>query len=141
MPEPIIITTRINATPERIWKALTDRDEMQRWYFEIPDFKLEEGAVFNFYEPGENKKYHHRGEILSIIPNQLLQHTWTHPSHSQGSSILTWRLAEAGDYTEVTLEHDGVENFANDDPSFTRESYEAGWNELVTSLLPKHVED
>lgn len=70
MSHPIIIEQKVNASAEKVWKALTDINEMKIWYFDIPDFIPEEGAVFNFYEPGDEKKYHHQAEILEIIPEK-----------------------------------------------------------------------
>ncbi|WP_262708352.1 SRPBCC family protein [Chryseobacterium sp. CH21] len=79
MSTPIIVQYTINAPAEKIWKALTDKNEMKSWYFDIQDFVLETGKKFNFYEPGGANKYHHQGEILEIIPNQKLKHTWSYP--------------------------------------------------------------
>lgn len=60
---PIVVEAIIHAPVEKVWHALTDTDQMKAWYFDIPDFELKIGNVFNFYEPGENRKYHHRGII------------------------------------------------------------------------------
>ena len=38
----------INAPIARVWKALTDRDEMEKWYFNIKEFKAEVGFEFSF---------------------------------------------------------------------------------------------
>lgn len=70
MSNPIITEHKINAPAEKVWKALTDKEEMKVWYFDITDFELEAGKIFNFYEPGEEKKYHHQAEILEILPNE-----------------------------------------------------------------------
>ncbi|SIQ52021.1 Activator of Hsp90 ATPase homolog 1-like protein [Chryseobacterium sp. RU37D] len=53
---PIIVEDKVNVPAEKVWKALTDKNEMKAWYFDIPDFELKVGKVFNFYEPGEEKK-------------------------------------------------------------------------------------
>lgn len=137
---PIVVEKTINAPIEKVWSALTDKDQMKVWYFDIPDFELKVGNVFNFYEPGENKQYHHRGTIREIIPNKKLQHTWTHPSHSKGESILTWELESLGDKTKVKLTHAGIGNFADAGEGFEKESYEAGWKEIVGESLKNYLE-
>jgi uncharacterized protein YndB with AHSA1/START domain len=137
---PIVVEETINASVEKVWQALTNKDQMKEWYFDIPDFELKIGNVFNFYEPGENKKYHHRGTIKEIILNKKLKHTWTHPSHSKGESILTWELDSLGNATKVKLTHDGIEQFADAGKNFEKESYEAGWKEIVGESLKNYLE-
>jgi uncharacterized protein YndB with AHSA1/START domain len=137
---PIIVEELIDAPLNKVWCALTDREQMRAWYFDIPDFELKKGNVFNFYEPGDNKKYHHQGTIKEIVINKKLQHTWTHPSHSKGESILTWELEPVDDKTRVKLTHAGIENFADAGKDFGKESYAAGWREIVGDSLKNYLE-
>jgi len=92
MSNPIIIEQSIPASTEKVWKAITDREEMKAWYFDIADFELKKGKFFNFYEPGNEKKYRHQAEILEIIPRQKLKHTWTYPEFSDQETMVTWEL-------------------------------------------------
>ncbi|MCP1996402.1 SRPBCC domain-containing protein [Flavobacterium sp. HSC-61S13] len=124
----------IKAPTSVIWQALTDRDQMREWYFDIADFKLELGETFNFYEPGEARQYHHQCIIKGIEPNQKFSHTWTHPSHSKGESLLTWTLEDLGDATKVSLQHQGLENFADAGPGFEPENYQKGWDGYMAIL-------
>ena len=130
----------INAPVERVWEAITEQEQMKDWYFTIPDFKLEEGSIFNFYEPGDGCKYHHRCEIREIIPLERFQHTWTHPGLSSGVSLLTWELMPIDNQTEVTLTHEGIENLEDGGPDLSPENYEAGWEEIVGNALKNYVE-
>ena len=135
MNEPIKIQECFHVSAEKIWQAITDKEQMKQWYFDIPDFELKVDSTFNFYEPDGAKKYHHRCTIKEILPNRKLQHTWTHPSHSKGESMLTWEIFPIGRFTLVTLTHLGVENFSDGGSDFSRENYEGGWNELIGKLL------
>lgn len=139
MNVPIIVEECFHVSPEKIWQAITDKGQMKQWYFDIPDFELRLSATFNFYEPGDAKKYHHRCMIKEIIPNRKFQHTWTHPSHSKGESLLTWEIAPIGRYTLVKLIHLGVENFAEAGSDFSRENYVAGWKEIVGKSLKEFL--
>ena len=78
---------KIKESVSKVWQALTDKNQMKEWYFDIPDFELKTGAVFNFYEPGEAKQFHHRCRILEIVPEKKFSHTWTHPGLSKGESV------------------------------------------------------
>lgn len=124
----------IKAPISEIWRALTVQDQMKVWYFDIPDFVLEIGKTFNFYEPGAAKQYHHQCVIKEIEPNKKFSHTWTHPSHSKGESLLTWTLEDLGDATKVTLQHQGLENFADAGPGFEPENYQMGWDGYMAIL-------
>ncbi len=120
---------------EKIWAALTQKDAMKLWYFDIPDFVLEAGATFNFYEPGGANKYQHRCTIVEIVPGKKLSHTWQHPSLSKGTSTVTWLLEPAGEgKTNVTVQHEGLESFADAGPDFAPENYKMGWDGLVLML-------
>ncbi len=127
-------TITIKAPVSTIWQALTDQQQMKQWYFDIADFELGLGKTFNFYEPGTAKQYHHQCVIKAIEVDKLFSHTWTHPSHSKGESLLTWILEDLGDATKVTLQHRGLENFADAGPGFEPENYQMGWDGYLAIL-------
>lgn len=140
MSEPIIVEATMNANIDEAWVAITDKKLFKKWYFNIPDFELKEGHTFNFYEPGSEKKFHHQCTIKEIIAKKKLKHTWTHPSHSKGTSMITWQFEDLGGQTKVTLRHEGTEHFKDGGPMFYRESYAAGWDEIVKQNLKNFVE-
>jgi len=128
----------IKEAASKVWQALTDKKQMKEWYFDIADFELKVGAVFNFYEPGGANKFHHRCVIREIEPERKFSHTWTHPSHCQGESRVTWLINEKNGITEVVLQHQGVENFAGAGPEFVPGNYQKGWDGLL-SILKNYV--
>lgn len=140
MSTPITVQYKINAPAEKIWKALTDKNEMKSWYFDIQDFALEIGKEFNFYEPGGENKYHHQGEILEIIPNQKLKHTWSYPDFSALKTIVTWELLPEDGQTLVKLTHENIENFKDLGDGFSRDSFTQGWNTILGQSLKEYVE-
>ncbi|NIF04641.1 SRPBCC domain-containing protein [Chryseobacterium sp. Tr-659] len=140
MNTPIIVQYTINAPAEKVWKALTDKNEMKSWYFDIQDFVLETGKIFNFFEPGGENKYHHQAEILEIIPNQKLKHTWSYPDFSSLKTTVTWELLPEGDRTVVKLNHEGIENFEDLGEAFSRESFTGGWNSILGQSLKEYLE-
>lgn len=79
----------IKAYADKVWQALTDKNQMKGWYFDIPDFELSKGSIFNFYEPGDKNEFHHRCIIEEIVPNKNFSYTWFHPSHSKGDSLVS----------------------------------------------------
>ncbi|SEW07064.1 Uncharacterized conserved protein YndB, AHSA1/START domain [Chryseobacterium wanjuense] len=141
MSNPIIVEYKVNAPIERVWKALTDKTEMRSWYFDIPDFELETGKVFNFYEPGDEKKYHHQAEVVEIIPEQKLKHTWTYPEFSNEKTMVTWELQPQGNETLVKLTHDGIDNFSDLGENFSQNAFTEGWNGIIGQSLKPYLEN
>lgn len=139
-PENYVREELYHVPVEKVWQALTDKDTIKKWYFDIPDFELRVGAVFNFYEPGDARQFHHQCTIKEIIPLQKLQHTWTYPDLGKGISVLTWELSPDGDNTQVRLTHEGLEAFADLGPAFTRQNFEAGWKEIMGHSLRQFLE-
>lgn len=125
----------IKASAQSIWQVLTTKEKMKEWYFDIPDFELKEGAIFNFFEPGEKKLFHHQCTIIEIIPFHQFSHTWTHPEISKGISTVVWHLREKNNgETNVILEHKGVENFSDAGPAFEPENFQKGWDGILSNL-------
>ncbi|WP_223599681.1 SRPBCC domain-containing protein [Chryseobacterium sp. GVT01B] len=140
MITPITVQYKINAPAEKIWKALTDKNEMKSWYFDIQDFALEIGKEFNFFEPGGENKYHHQGKILEIIPNQKLKHTWSYPDFSMLKTIVTWELLPEDGQTLVKLTHENIENFKDLGDGFSRDNFTQGWNTILGQSLKEYLE-
>lgn len=141
MHEIVLVQQRVNAPAEKVWKAITDKAQMKEWYFDIPDFDLEVHHEFNFYESGEERKFHHHGEILEIIPNEKLKHTWSYPEFSKEKSIVKWKLQENEGGTLVTLTHKGLENFDHLGKDFQKGNFIQGWNEIIGKSLKNFVEN
>lgn len=139
MNENVIVTQKLNVPKEKIWNALTDKEQMKEWYFDIPDFELEIHKIFHFYEPGNEKKYHHQCEILEIIPNKKLKHTWFYPEFSNQKSIVNWDLEDLEDDTLVTITHENLDNFKDLGKDFQKESFQQGWTEILGKSLKDFI--
>lgn len=137
--EPLIIERAFNALATRVWKALTDRDEMKRWYFDLKEFKPEVGFEFEFTVEHEGVKYHHLCEITEVIPQKKLAYTWRYKGH-KGDSLVTFELFADGDKTRLKLTHEGLETFPKL-PAYARENFMAGWTDIIGSSLKKFVEN
>jgi uncharacterized protein YndB with AHSA1/START domain len=80
--------------PERVWAALTQRDELDGWH--PTPFELRGEAVLY---PGEHGPPMEPGRVLAYDPPRLLAHTW-------GEDELRWLLTPAGkDGCLLELEH------------------------------------
>jgi uncharacterized protein YndB with AHSA1/START domain len=136
---PFEIEQTYNASVERVWKAITDVDQMRQWYFKLEEFKPEVGFEFRFEGGKDDDVYLHICTITEVVPQKKLTHTWTYDGY-EGLSYVTWELFPEGDKTRVKLTHTGLESFPQNDPNFRRESFAGGWTYITGTSLKKYLE-
>ena len=134
----VVVERTFSAPPERIWKALTDVEEMRRWYFDLKEFKPEVGFEFEFTVEHEGMKYCHLCKITEVISQKKLAYTWRYKGH-EGDSLVTLELFADGDKTRLKLTHEGLETFPKT-PSFARKNFLEGWTQIIGSSLKEFVE-
>jgi len=136
--DPFVIERTYNAPIEKVWKAITDKDEMKEWYFNLEEFKLEVGFEFRFTGGTEENKYLHICKITEVIPGKKLTHSWKYDCYT-GESFVTFELFKQGDKTTLKLTHAGLETFP-DIPDFARHNFEAGWTHITGTSLFEYLE-
>ncbi len=138
--EPFVIERTYNAPIEKVWKAITDKEEMKQWYFKLEEFKPEVGFKFHFYGgPDEGKQYLHLCEITKVIPGNTITYSWRYDGYD-GISYVTFELFAEGNLTRVKLTHAGLETFPASNPDFAKENFVVGWTALIGSSLKEYVE-
>lgn len=135
----VTVSAVFESSVAKVWQALTNPEAMKIWYFDIANFQLEIGNEFSFYET-DGTSFFHLCKMVAFEENKLLQHTWTHPQQSKGSSVVTWKIESLDENkVQVTLIHDGLETFADGGSKFAPENYEMGWNALVKTSLRNYL--
>ncbi len=124
LTEPVVIERTFNAPVQQVWKALTDVEEMRRWYFDLEEFRAEKGFEFEFTVEHKGVKYHHLCKITEVIPQKKLAYTWRYKGH-EGDSLVTLELFADGNKTRLKLTHEGLETFPKT-PSFARKNFMEG---------------
>lgn len=110
--------------PERVWEALTDPEEIRRWFTAVRLQPREGGEVhLDFGAEGEAN-----GEILVWDPPRVLEHTWIEGRRS----VVRWELEPAGTGTRLVLTHSGLDRDGVAD-------YGAGWQVFI-DRLPVHLD-
>ena len=138
--EPFIIERTYNAPVDKVWKALTDKDEMKKWYFDLAEFKPEVGFEFRFYGQGhKGEQYLHLCTITEVVMQKKLAYSWKYDG-LQGNSIVSFELFAEGDRTRVKLTHEGLETFPQNNADFARESFAQGWTHIIGKGLKEFVE-
>jgi uncharacterized protein YndB with AHSA1/START domain len=141
MDPKILLTESIYEAPiEKVWEALTDKDKMKDWYFEVSDFKAEVGFEFQFYGESKDKKYLHKCTIVEVEPFRKISYTWSYDGYA-GQSLVTFELLNEGiNLTRVKLSHSGLDTFPSDNPDFEEKNFKQGWNTILGDLLRNYVE-
>jgi uncharacterized protein YndB with AHSA1/START domain len=139
LAEAVILERTFDAPVARVWKALTDVDQMRVWYFDLTEFKPQIGFEFEFVVEHEGNTYHHLCKITEVIPEKKIAYTWRYKGEV-GDSLVTFELFGEGDRTRLKLTHSGIETFPKT-PAYARKNFEAGWTEIVGSELKRFVEN
>lgn len=138
-PQPIVKEVLLNAPVTKVWKAITDKNDMKKWYFDIPEFKPEVGFEFQFTGPEGYEHYIHICKITDVIVNKKLSYTWIYEGYA-GNSQVTFELFEEGDKTRLKLTHEGLDSFGADNPELSRENGDEGWEYLISRAIKEFVE-
>jgi len=77
--------------------------------------------------------------VTEVTPQALLVYQWQYDGYP-GDSEVRWKLQETENGTELTLTHSGGETFPQDNPDFSRENAEAGWQYLIKESLATYLD-
>jgi uncharacterized protein YndB with AHSA1/START domain len=61
---------QLNHSVERVWRAISEPEELRRWYPGVPHWTLEAGASF------ANEQGQGSGRIIEVNPPRLLAYSW-----------------------------------------------------------------
>lgn len=136
--QPVVKEVLLDATPARVWKALTDREELKQWSFEMDKFEPVEGFEFTFYGEKSDVKFLHNCKVLEVIKEKKMKWLWSYEG-VPGDTYVTFELFPEGQQTRLKVTHEGLEKLPQDD-TYAKSNFEAGWNDLIGSLIKKHVE-
>ena len=136
--EPFVIEQSYHAPVERVWQAITDREQMKQWYFDIAAFKPEVGFEFTFNGENEGTTFVHLCKITDAVPNQKLRYSWRY-ENTEGISFVSFELFPEGENTRLKLTHEGLETFPQT-KDYKKENFAEGWNYIVGTSLKKYLE-
>lgn len=137
--EPFIIERTYNAPADKVWKAITNKEQMRQWYFDLADFRAEPGFEFQFEGGPDDRKYVHKCRVTEVVPGKKLQYSWRYEGY-EGNSFVTFELFPEGDKTRLKLTHEGLETFPMNNPDFAKKNFAQGWNDIIGTSLKDFVE-
>jgi uncharacterized protein YndB with AHSA1/START domain len=133
----------ISAPPERVFKTLTDADELSRWFSNpscpLKHWKMDArvGGQYGYATDGGStvangvSEFECHGEILACDAPRLLVYSWIGNWHDDPSirTVVRWELTKKGGGTHVKVTHSGLANLP-----VARKDYGGGWTGVVGKL-------
>ena len=126
-------TIIIDATPEVVFKAITDPNEL--WF---PDQAILEPKIggkmkFSFFKTDSQYRqmdFFPEGTISEFDPNKKISYTWQQPNIPDfPKTIVTWELEKIdNDKTTLRLLHTGFK------PDETAKKHNEGWSHFLSEL-------
>jgi len=137
--EPIVIESTFDASADKIWQGITDKEQMKQWYFDLPDFKPEVGFSFDFEGGKDDKVYVHKCVVTEVVPKKRLSYSWHYEGYP-GKSLVSFELLRDGTATTFRLIHSGIETFPANNPDFAKENFSIGWNYIIGTSLKSFLD-
>jgi len=139
----IISEIEIAAPPERVFRVLTDSDQLLRWFTDAScpvklwrmDARL--GGSYSYATEKSNfvvngiDEFKCHGEIVEFDPPRLLVYTWMGNWHldPEKKTMVRWELTPTASGTQVKVTHSGLAGDAE-----ARKDYSGGWPGVVEKL-------
>ena len=132
---PIIVEATFDVSIHKVWKTITELDQMKQWFFEnIPKFKPEVGFKNEFIVQSGEQKFTHLWKILEVIPEQKIIYQWRYAEYP-GEGKVTFDLVKGGDRSKLSIISEGMHSFPQSIPEFSRESCIGGWKYFMGRLI------
>jgi uncharacterized protein YndB with AHSA1/START domain len=120
-------TYLIAASPDKVWRALTDPTVIEVWSDADAEFEPVVGAEYGLWDGSIV------GEIVEVAPRKKLAQTWQPDSWERADSVVTFTLKAVGEKTRVDLLHENVEEW---DYEGTR----VGWDIYYLGAIKRMLE-
>jgi uncharacterized protein YndB with AHSA1/START domain len=113
---------------------------MRQWFFaELTDFVPEPGFETRFNVHAEGRDFLHHWQVTEVVPERKIAYRWRYEGYP-GDSVVTWELAATSGGTRLRFTHQGSETFPGEDPMFSREACQGGWDHFIRGNLKAHLE-
>ncbi len=137
--QAVVVEKLINAPVEKVWDALTVKEQMKQWYFDVSDFKPEVGFEFQFTGEGhKGEKYVHNCKVTDVVKYRKLCYTWKYEG-LDGDSVVCFEFYPEDKNTKLRVVHSGLETFPQGNADFSKDSFNTGWNQIIGVMLEKFL--
>ena len=132
----------IDASPEVVFKAISDPKELTNWFPDAAILEPRTGGKFklSFYKELDksgkmDQDFFPEGKVLEFVPNKKLAYTWQHKNISDfPETVVTWELEQLGkNKTRLTLTHSGFT--AKEEGITSAKEHNQGWSYFLDELV------
>ena len=134
--QPLIVERIFNVPMARVWTAITEKDQIKEWLFDIEELKLEPGFEFQFVAGKGNVNYLVLCKVIEVINGRKFSYSWRYEGF-RGDSQVTFELFPETDGTRLKLTHAGLETFPMSKPGFLNGYFLPEWEVYVNTRLKK----
>ncbi len=139
--QPFVIEREFDAHISQVWDALTNNEQMKKWYFQLPEFKPVVGFEFQFIGGEEgHEQYRHLCKVTDVVPGKKIAYSWRYDGYP-GNSVVSFELFERGEKTKLKITHAGLESFAAAGPDFDQKKFAEGWTQILDISLKGFLAD
>ena len=136
MKPEIEISRILDADISLVWKAITEKEMMKQWYFDLLEFKPEIGFTFEFTGGHEDGiQYNHICVVTEVEFEKKLTYSWKYEGY-EGISYVTFELSEEDGKTKLNFSHKGISTFPYNNLDFALHNFEEGWDHFINNALP-----
>jgi uncharacterized protein YndB with AHSA1/START domain len=128
----IEITRTLAAPPSKVFQALTDADELSRWWTTTAESDPRSGGAFSYgFEFEDTSRNHtYTGTYHDVTPDERVRYPW---QGGLGETTVDVRIRPAGSGTELTLTHSGWGEGEDWDEAVVL--HEQGWSFFLDNLV------
>ena len=121
----------IDAAPETVFRALTDADELSRWWTTSAESDPRSGGSYSYrFEFDDASRNHtYAGDYIEVRPGERVSYPW---QTGLGATEVDFRVEAEGDRARVRLVHSGWGEGADWDESVRM--HEQGWSFFLDNL-------
>lgn len=125
----IELTRQIDATPERVFRALTEAGELVRWFPSSAESDPRTGGdyVLRFEFEDASRNHTYSGQYENVTPNEHVRYPW---NGRFGDTMVEFVLNPGDGGTELVLVHSGWADEAEE----ARQLHEQGWGYFLGNL-------
>jgi uncharacterized protein YndB with AHSA1/START domain len=107
---PIVFRRRLRHPPERVWRALTEPDELRTWFLTEATIDGRPGGTVDLVTGPD--RVHATGRILEWEPPRVYEHEWRVPPGpyvpNGESAVVRWELTPVEEGTLLVLTWRGL---------------------------------
>jgi len=140
--QPVILEKIFSAPVKKVWEALTDINQMKKWYFpQLENFKPEVGFETQFNVHHEGRDYLHIWKVVEVVAMKKISVEWKYEGYP-GNSLVSFELFPEGNKTRLVLAHEGIESFMPGKyPELGKKNFIEGWTAFMDKSLKEFLEN